>query len=45
VAGRSGVFFKKGGGFLSDVLRRQAMPVVGIKNETVGLLGGLEGIA
>ena len=44
-AGRSGVFFEKGRGLFSDVLHRQAMPVVGIENEAVGFLGGLEGVA
>src|SRR4030095_623427 len=44
-AGRSGVFFEKSGGFLSDVFHRQAMPVIGIENKTVGYLGGLEGVA
>ena len=44
-AGRSGVFFEKGGGFFSDVFKRQAMPVIGIENETVGFLGGFEGVA
>jgi hypothetical protein len=44
-AGRSGVFFEKGGGFFSDVFHRQAMAVIGIENEAVGFLGGLEGVA
>jgi hypothetical protein len=44
-AGRSRVFFEKDGGFFSDVFHRQAMAVIGIENEAVGLLGGLEGVA
>jgi hypothetical protein len=44
-AGRSRVFFKKGSDLSSDVFRRQAMPVIGIENEAVGFLGGLEGVA
>jgi hypothetical protein len=44
-AGRSGGFFEKRGGFLSDVFERQAMAVIGIENEAVGFLGGLEGVA
>jgi hypothetical protein len=44
-AGRSGVFFEKGGSFFPDVFRRQAMAVIGIENEAVGFLGGLEGVA
>jgi len=44
-AGRSGGFFEKGNGFLSDVFHRQAMPAIRIENEAVGFLGGLEGVA
>ena len=44
-AGRSGGFFEKGSGFLSDVFHRQAMPAIRIENEAVGFLGGLEGVA
>src|SRR5215469_5876481 len=41
MAGRSGVFFEESGGFFSNVFRWQAMPVIGIENEAVGLVGGL----
>src|ERR671925_477461 len=44
-AGRSGVFFKKGGGYFPDIFRRETMPIIGIKNKAVRFPGSLQRFA